>query len=110
VLIKRCQEESDLVCGRHGGYTATGSATTDTMNERIINTAEEGIAYLETNPPSGVAFHLAISDSFTFAGKPRRSMSSDLTWNHTPLQITVLLPASCRLRRFPANFESVFVP
>jgi hypothetical protein len=40
------------------------------MSERIIETAAEGLAYLESNPPSEAAFKLAISDSFTFAGKP----------------------------------------
>jgi hypothetical protein len=40
------------------------------MSERIIETAEEGLAYLESNPPSEAAFQLTISDSFTFAGKP----------------------------------------
>ena len=40
------------------------------MIEKIIKTAEEGMAYLESHPPSGVAFHLAISDSFKFAGDP----------------------------------------
>lgn len=40
------------------------------MNDTIIQSAEEGLAYLETNEPSGEFFQLAISDSFTFAGQP----------------------------------------
>jgi hypothetical protein len=40
------------------------------MNETIIQSAEEGLAYLETNQPTGELFQLAISDSFTFSGQP----------------------------------------
>jgi hypothetical protein len=40
------------------------------MSETIIKTSEEGIKYLEAHAPSGAAFQLTISDSFTFAGKP----------------------------------------
>jgi hypothetical protein len=32
--------------------------------------AEEGVKHLEMHPPSGASFQLAISESFTFAGKP----------------------------------------
>ena len=39
------------------------------MNYTIIKSAEEGIKYLESHPPSGDSFQLAISESFTFAGK-----------------------------------------
>ena len=40
------------------------------MTGPIINTTEEGIKALEAHPPSGDTFNLAISESFTFAGKP----------------------------------------
>lgn len=40
------------------------------MSQNIIKSAEEGIVHLESHPPSGAAFQLAVSDSFTFAGKP----------------------------------------
>jgi hypothetical protein len=40
------------------------------VNETIISTAEEGLKYLETHVPSEDGIRLAISDSFTFAGKP----------------------------------------
>jgi hypothetical protein len=40
------------------------------MDYHIITTAEEGVRRLESDPPSGDRFELAISDSFTFAGKP----------------------------------------
>jgi hypothetical protein len=36
----------------------------------IVNSVEEGIAYLKTNAPSDSAFELDISDAFTFKGKP----------------------------------------
>ena len=39
------------------------------MNDTIIQSAEEGLAYLETNQPTGDAFQLAISDAFTVAGQ-----------------------------------------
>jgi atypical dual specificity phosphatase len=40
------------------------------MSEPIIKSAEEGIEYLGARPPSGSSFVLAISDQFTFAGRP----------------------------------------
>lgn len=40
------------------------------MNDTIIQSAEEGLAYLETYQPTRDFFQLAISDSFTFAGQP----------------------------------------
>jgi hypothetical protein len=40
------------------------------MRYTIINSAEEGVKYLEANPPSGDSFKLAISNSFTFVGHP----------------------------------------
>ena len=40
------------------------------MSDTIINSAEEGIKHLEAHPPTGASFQLAISESFTFAGKP----------------------------------------
>ena len=40
------------------------------MCDTIIKSAEEGIRRLEEHPPSGASFQLAISESFTFAGKP----------------------------------------
>lgn len=40
------------------------------MSNTSIRSAEECIAYLDSHPPSGDSFRLAISDSFTFAGKP----------------------------------------
>ena len=40
------------------------------MTETIISTTEEGLKYLEAHAQSGDGFHLAISDSFTFAGRP----------------------------------------
>ena len=40
------------------------------MPDEVIKTAEEGLKYLESHRPSGATFQLAISDSFTFAGKP----------------------------------------
>jgi hypothetical protein len=40
------------------------------MSDTIIKSAEEGIKELEAHPPSSTPFQLAISDSFTFAGKP----------------------------------------
>ncbi len=40
------------------------------MNATIIQSAEEGLAYLETDQPTGEFFQLAISDSFTFVGQP----------------------------------------
>lgn len=39
------------------------------MGHTIIKSAEDGITYLESQPPSGDSFQLAISESFTFAGK-----------------------------------------
>jgi hypothetical protein len=36
----------------------------------IIMSAEDGIKHLEAHPPSGERFELAISNSFTFRGKP----------------------------------------
>ncbi|GEP46460.1 hypothetical protein [Brevifollis gellanilyticus] len=40
------------------------------MNEpAAIKSAEEGIKFLESHPPSGDSFQLAISESFTFAGQ-----------------------------------------
>lgn len=40
------------------------------MDEMIFKTAEEVLAYLETNQPTGGLFQLAISDSLTFSGQP----------------------------------------
>ena len=40
------------------------------MNERIFKSAEEVLAYLGTNQPTGGHFQLAISDPFSFAGRP----------------------------------------
>ncbi|HSU54648.1 MAG TPA: hypothetical protein VLT36_11370 [Candidatus Dormibacteraeota bacterium] len=40
------------------------------MSETIIKTAEEGIKHLDAHAPLEDGFQLAISDSFTFAGKP----------------------------------------
>jgi len=40
------------------------------MSETIIATAEEGIRHLEAHQPVGDRFELAISNSFTFKGKP----------------------------------------
>ena len=40
------------------------------MSDDIIKTTEDGIKYLEMHPPAGPGFQLAISDSFTFQGKP----------------------------------------
>jgi hypothetical protein len=40
-----------------------------TMNDSILKSAEDGIKYLESHPPSGASFQLSISESFTFAGK-----------------------------------------
>jgi hypothetical protein len=40
------------------------------MTERIIQSVEEALRHLESHPPSGDGFQLAISDSFTFAGEP----------------------------------------
>jgi hypothetical protein len=40
------------------------------MNTTIIQSAEEGITYLEANEPKDDLFQLAISDAFTFSGKP----------------------------------------
>jgi hypothetical protein len=42
------------------------------VSETIIKTTEEGLKYLEAHSPLGDGFHLAISDSFTFAGEPDR--------------------------------------
>jgi hypothetical protein len=36
----------------------------------IMMSAEDFLKYIETHPPSGVSFQLAISDSFKFVGKP----------------------------------------
>ena len=41
-----------------------------TMSDTMIKSAEEGIKHLEAHPPLGASFQLAISESFTFAGKP----------------------------------------
>jgi hypothetical protein len=42
-----------------------------TMNDiTIIKSAEDGIKYLASHPPSGDPFQLNVSDSFTFDGKP----------------------------------------
>jgi hypothetical protein len=38
--------------------------------QTIIASAEDGLKYLGDHPPSGDSFQLAISGSFTFAGKP----------------------------------------
>ena len=40
------------------------------MNAIIIATTEDGIRHLEAHPPSADRFELAVSESFTFAGKP----------------------------------------
>jgi hypothetical protein len=40
------------------------------MSDSIIRSAEEGSKHLEAHPPTGDSFQLAISESFTFAGKP----------------------------------------
>ena len=40
------------------------------MNEAFFKSAEEVLAYLETDQPTGGLFQIAISDSFTFAGQP----------------------------------------
>ena len=40
------------------------------MNQTTFKSAEEVLAYLETNQPAGGLFQLAISDSFTFSGQP----------------------------------------
>jgi len=41
------------------------------MNDIVtIKSAEDGIKYLESHPPSGDSFQLSVSDSFTFNGKP----------------------------------------
>ena len=39
------------------------------MSQPPITSAEEGIKYLASHPPSSDSFDLLISDSFTFAGK-----------------------------------------
>jgi hypothetical protein len=36
----------------------------------ILQSTEDFLKYIETHPPSGASFQLALSDSFTFAGKP----------------------------------------
>ena len=40
------------------------------MDETIFKSAEEVLAYLKTNQPTGGLFQLAISDSLTFSGQP----------------------------------------
>jgi hypothetical protein len=44
--------------------------TNSVSSDAIIESAEVGMAYLEAHPPPGASFHLPISDSFTFTGKP----------------------------------------
>jgi hypothetical protein len=65
------------------------------MSETIIKTAEQGIKYLETHPPSGAAFQLPISDSFTFSGKP----------DTTGAGMAVLLDKILGLGYMPDGFE-----
>jgi hypothetical protein len=51
-------------------FVLFGCVQKDTgMTHTIITSAEQGIKHLGSHPPSGDSFHLAISDSFTFAGK-----------------------------------------
>jgi len=47
-----------------------GQKETTLDNTPMIKSAEDGIEYLESHPPSGDSFQFSISDSFTFAGKP----------------------------------------
>ncbi len=39
------------------------------MSQTVIMSAEDGVKYLESHPPSGKSFQLAISEQFTFEGK-----------------------------------------